>query len=575
VDAAAAGDEVVVTDGIYATGGRPAGTNILANRVAVEKPLTLHSVNGPQFTIIQGHQTTDNDIESGAFRCVYLSSGANLSGFTLTNGMTPPYAESSGGGVWCGAPTAVVSNCVIIGNFAYYGGGGAYGGTLNSCIVTSNSAVSFGGGAASCALNNCTLTGNAAEFPGGVGGGAESCTLTNCTLSANLALNGGGADNCTLSNCILDHNSANDDSEYLRLGYGGGSAESILVNCTLTNNSAIVGGGAAGCTLNNCSLNSNRVQNGYVVEPGDTISPYGGYGGGAYSCTLNDCMVSSNSAVGGGGASYATLSHCTVVGNLATGVAVGIFDDVLYNGAGGGALQSTLNDCVLYGNSARRDAYGDGGSGGGTYGGALNNCTVSGNSASYGGGVSSGTLNNCIVYSNTAGMEANYDLYSALNFCCTAPMPTNGIGNISNAPLFVDVSGGNLRLQPGSPCIDAGDSDYVTTATDLDGNPRILGGTVDIGAYEFVSPELLFEYLTGLVSESSLSARQPLLASLGAAMSSLGRGNATSAINQLQAFQNKVRAQVEPVDSELAAELTRLAQEIVGGALDAEKGATK
>lgn len=42
----------------------------------------------------------------------------------------------------------------------------------------------------------------------------------------------------------------------------------------------------------------------------------------------------------------------------------------------------------------------------------------------------------------------------------------------------------NLRLSAGSPCSDAGDNSAVTVATDLDGYARILGGTVDMGAYE-------------------------------------------------------------------------------------------
>ena len=44
VDAAAAGDEVVVTNGTYATGGRTAGTNLLSNRVMIDKTLTLRSI---------------------------------------------------------------------------------------------------------------------------------------------------------------------------------------------------------------------------------------------------------------------------------------------------------------------------------------------------------------------------------------------------------------------------------------------------------------------------------------------------------------------------------------------------
>ena len=54
---------------------------------------------------------------------------------------------------------------------------------------------------------------------------------------------------------------------------------------------------------------------------------------------------------------------------------------------------------------------------------------------------------------------------------------------------WVDPTGltsfGNYRLKDGSYAIDYGNNYYVDEAADLNGNPRIMGGTVDLGAFEF------------------------------------------------------------------------------------------
>jgi hypothetical protein len=62
-----------------------------------------------------------------------------------------------------------------------------------------------------------------------------------------------------------------------------------------------------------------------------------------------------------------------------------------------------------------------------------------------------------------------------------------GSNNLTSDPLFVSASTGNFSLQSTSPAINAGDplsSTTMVAPVDFVDNPRILGGRIDIGAYE-------------------------------------------------------------------------------------------
>lgn len=97
------------------------------------------------------------------------------------------------------------------------------------------------------------------------------------------------------------------------------------------------------------------------------------------------------------------------------------------------------------------------------------------------------TLENCIVWDNLpeqlttrVGLSASYSNVQGGRV---------GDGNIDADPLFVDPANGDYRLQENSPCVNAGNPDSLMETfefeTDRDGNPRIAGDRVDMGAYEF------------------------------------------------------------------------------------------
>lgn len=237
VNVAVPGGTIIVTDGVYNTGFTVTPGNAVNNRICVTNPVTVASVNGPQFTRIEGSGFTTNSNE--AIRGVYLAGRAVLDGFTICNG----YTHADGGGIFMdGVTEGTLSNCVLQGNTSEGSGGAVYGGILRNCAIVSNLANSEGGGSAGSTLYNCLLSSNTAV--GYSGGGATRSTLFNCELKHNYAFNGAGASYGTLNNSLLHHNSA-----YLQ---GGGAYECTLVNCTVVaNTSQFSTAGASGCNLMN------------------------------------------------------------------------------------------------------------------------------------------------------------------------------------------------------------------------------------------------------------------------------------------------------------------------------------
>ncbi|MCB0052041.1 MAG: cadherin-like beta sandwich domain-containing protein, partial [Caldilinea sp.] len=224
------------------------------------------------------------------------------------------------------------------------------------------------------------------------------------------------------------------------------------------------------------------------------------------SLTLTDADISGNVAGSSGGAIYnnggsLTLTNARISGNIGNGGSGG----AIYNYGGSAALTNTL----FSGNKAP--------SGGAIYNNSsslqLTNATLSGNLAPFnpGGAIANNNGNvqlvNGVVWGNGTSGPPGHQIYNisgttALSYTLiqsgtsdiqvSGGSVTFGPGVITSDPLFVapisatlaPTTTGNYRLQTGSPAIDSGDNSAVSFSTDLDGNARIQGGTVDMGAYE-------------------------------------------------------------------------------------------
>ncbi|MFO0827115.1 MAG: M12 family metallo-peptidase [Phycisphaerales bacterium] len=224
-------------------------------------------------------------------------------------------------------------------------------------------------------------------------------------------------------------------------GVKGWAGMGRIHNCVLTDNFAHWGGaiaiGNAEVDLVNCLITGNRSD-----PPGSA----NGYGAG---------LVVHNEFV-------ADVVNCTIVGNQAIGPS-----------SMGGGIYVTSGSTL-----------------------ALRNSIVWGNTATLGSQIalrfenaaSSGERPSEVSVGTSAVMngQAGVDTQSGQHVLAWLD------GNLTSNPQFVSQAGGNFRLSPGSPCIDAGDDRAVPVglAVDLDQSLRFVDGdddgvvTVDLGAYE-------------------------------------------------------------------------------------------
>ena len=169
------------------------------------------------------------------------------------------------------------------------------------------------------------------------------------------------------------------------------------------------------------------------------------------------------------------LENCIVTGHEASNG--GIIDG---NGSGG-----RITNCLIYDNHADLDAsiIHD-------FDGQLVSTTISRNTVE--GSVLEGcdgqnaAIKNCIIWGNTSNTLASSIIPS---YSCIQGWIGGGTGNIALDPRFADPNNnGDFHLRANSPCINAGDPNHTvgTGETDIDGDPRISDGTVDMGADEVI-----------------------------------------------------------------------------------------
>ena len=287
---------------------------LTSGELAVDKSITI---NGPGSDSLAVSRTSNTQ-----FRIFHVMPGQTVSmqGLTISGGAVQ---FDYGGGILNDQATLTLTNCSVVGNAAYYGGGGVYndGGNGSAALTIVNSAINdnsassdcdaYGGGIANdgsveLTILNSTISNNSAVGqlpcnPGEGGGIAGGGTITNSTINGNYAgwQGGGIAGGGTITNSTISNNGAGGGKNYIPGAGGGISGGGTITNCTISGNSVSgspakgpgLGGGiyAVGTvTISNSTFSDNYILfygngagicNGGTLEIGNTIlNADGAYG---------------------------------------------------------------------------------------------------------------------------------------------------------------------------------------------------------------------------------------------------------------------------------------------------------
>ncbi|MBC7773220.1 MAG: choice-of-anchor C family protein [Pyrinomonadaceae bacterium] len=236
--------------------------------------------------------------------------------------------------------------------------------------------------------------------------------------------------------------------------------ETMLSGLTIQNaNAGFLPGGAmyvsSGMTITNCQFRNGRADKSagvYVSNP-DGLFPL-----------IENCYFSGNRTRGGGAAlgfenTGGVVSNCVFTDNACTEEVGGAV-----NLRSGWVQNVFLVNCLFLLNSAP--------SGGAMY---LDYAAAARNCIAWGNG------NDPVVVAFQGGIPLGSIRTSIIEGLPDAP---NEFGNFGTWPLFVAPQYGDYHLQANSPAVNRGVNAGVAI-TDIDGYPRIHGGGLDIGPYEF------------------------------------------------------------------------------------------